>query len=108
MFFHILKEIQQNYIDNMYLDKARRRRRFFRGIWGVWGAKPPRKFSYAKDTPPPLKVWKSVRRGGILSDIWGYDFKVLSKELCPQVKISEIFFANSISASSHRILMTTI
>ena len=35
-------------------------------------------------------------------------FEILSKELCPQVKKSDFFFVNSISASSHRILMTTI
>ena len=34
--------------------------------------------------------------------------KVLSKESYPQVKKLEIFFANSISASSHQILMTSI
>ena len=34
--------------------------------------------------------------------------KVLSKERHSQVKIGKAFFANSISANSHRILMTTI
>ena len=36
-------------------------------------------------------------------------YKVLSKEVCPQVKkMTNVYFTNSISASSYRISMTTI
>ena len=53
----------------------------FSDVFGDCGGRSPPENVEMLRIPPPSKVWKSVRRGGILSDIPGLRF---SKEHFPK------------------------